>query len=584
MRDGDRRDDRDTRQPHGPAGRGRTARALTTAGVLALTLLVAGCSDAAAAPGAAVASDTVSVTHARNDRVPEGARWTQHYFPTADGVELHADVLLPEDLPADARVPVVLSVGSYFGHSGQLSVEGFAHTGPSARFADLVTEGGLLERGYGLVMVDSRGFGGSTGCTEALGGPADQADVRAALDWTAAQPWSTGNVGMYGKSFDGVTALVGNNLNHPALKAVVAQEPIWDIQRNMRSGGVPRATIVSVPTVYNAVATQPQMPDDDPRYLANAAWDTPTGPHPECTLLNSASYMEPDPEAQSWAVRDLAERAKGTTTPLMLTQGFLEWNTEADGMAEFLAHHEGPERAWLGQWDHKRGGERTADGRLEIGREGWFDEVFSFYDEHLRGTVPTVRYPAFAVEDSTGAWRAEPEWPRADRTADLRLDGGTYTDDGATSSFVRRSEPVAAATRLTGTPTAAVTARGTGSVMVRLHDVAPDGSAVMVDQQVSMLRPGTTSLPLRSMDWTLAPGHALAVEVGTVRAGVPVSEDWLPTVSGLPVTVDGTRLQLALDDPAADETVPGTPAPWAEAYRLTNASQPAAVAPSFRLP
>ncbi|WP_238589261.1 hypothetical protein [Pseudonocardia sp. HH130629-09] len=76
---------------------------LLTAGVLSLVLLAA--CGAGATPTAAVATDTRSVTHAENDRVPEGARWTQHYFPTSDGVELHADVLLPEDLPRTGRCP-----------------------------------------------------------------------------------------------------------------------------------------------------------------------------------------------------------------------------------------------------------------------------------------------------------------------------------------------------------------------------------------------------------------------------------------------------------------------------------------------
>lgn len=557
-------------------------RRLLATGVLSLVLL-AGCS-AGDTPAAAVATDTRSVTHAENDRVPEGARWTQHYFPTPDGVELHADVLLPEDLPPDGKVPLVLSAGTYFGHSGQLSVEGFAHTGPSARFDDLVTEGRLLERGYGLVMVDLRGFGGSTGCTEAIGGNADRTDVRAALDWAAAQPFSTGSVGMYGKSMDGITALIGNNLDHPALKAAVAQEPIWDIQRNMRSGGVPRSTTVSVPSIYNQLATQPQMPDDDPRYLANAAWDSPAGPHPECTILNTASYMDPNPESETWTLRNLAEHAKGTDTPLFVTQGFLEWNTDAEGMQEFLANHAGPQRAWLGQWDHKRGGERTADGRLELGREGWFDEVFSFYDQYLKGVAPTTAYPNVLVEDSTGAWRAEESWPRADRTGSVPLAGGSYTDDGATSSYVQRSEPVARPTRLTSIPRVSLTTRGTGNVMVRLHDVAPDGSAVVLNQQVSLLQPGETTVALRSTDWTLPAGHSLAVEIGTVQPGAPMVNDWLPTVSNQEVTVLGGRLDLALDDPARDTAEPGTPAPWMELYRLTQASTPAAVAPTFRLP
>jgi predicted acyl esterase len=35
------------------------------------------------------------------------------------------------------------------------------------------------------------------------------ADVVNAVEWAAAQPWSTGKVGMYGKSYDGVTGLIG---------------------------------------------------------------------------------------------------------------------------------------------------------------------------------------------------------------------------------------------------------------------------------------------------------------------------------------------------------------------------------------
>ncbi|TCK21815.1 CocE/NonD family hydrolase [Pseudonocardia endophytica] len=559
-------------------------RRLLAAGVLALSVAtLTGCTTAAAGPAAVVATDTRAVTHAENGRVPEGASWTQHYFPSAPGVELHADVLLPENLPGGAKVPLVLSAGSYFGHSGQLAVDGFAHTGPSQRFDDLTGEGRLLERGYGLVMVDVRGFGGSSGCTEMLGGAADQADVTASLNWAAAQPWSTGSIGMYGKSLDGVTALVGNNLRHPALKAVIAQEPIWDIQRNMRSGGVPRSTTNSVATIYNTIATQPQMPDDDPRYRANAAYDGPTGPHPECSILNTATYTEPNPAADAWKVRNLAERAKGTTTPLFVTQGFLEWNTDAEGMQEFLTNHEGPQRAWLGQWDHKRGGERTADGRLELGREGWFDEVFSFYDQYLKGVAPPTRYPAVAVEDSTGAWRSEGRWPRADRTATVPLAGGSYTDDGATSSYTQRSQPVARPTRLTSTPRVALTTQGTGNVMVRLHDVAPDGKAVMVNQQVSALRPGSTSLQLRSTDWTLREGHSLAVEIGTIQPGIPMTNDWLPTISGQKVTVQGGRLDLALDDPAKDARLPGTPAPWGALYRASQASAPPPGAAGFTL-
>lgn len=578
------------RQIHELTARGRPgAGKLAAAAVLVLGAF-SGCAAAPASlatASAAVATATDAVTHEQNDRVPEGAAWAQHYFPSADGVELHADVLLPEELAEGEKVPVILAASAYFGHSGQLTMEGFAHTGPSNRFGDLVRDGGLLERGYALVMVDVRGYGGSSGCLEPLGGPADRADVRAAIDWAASRPWSTGSVGMYGKSQDAVTALVGSNLDHPALKGVVAMAPIWDIQRNMRSGGVPRSTTTSVATVYNTLATLPQMPDDDPRYLANAGYDGPTGPHPECTVLNTATYADPNADSETWRTRDLAAQAEGNDTPLFVTQGFLEWNTEPEGMAEFLDNHQGPQRAWLGQWDHKRGNERTADGRLETGREGWFDEVFSFYDQYLKGVDPTVAYPPVAIQDSTGAWRAQGTWPVVDRTATVDLGGGSYTDDGLLagpgSSYTVRSAPLARTTRITGTPRVALTADGHGTVMVRLHDVAPDGTAVAFDQQVSALRPGETALELKSTDWTLPVGHSLAVEVGTVQPGVPFANDWLPTLSQETITVREARLDLAFDDPAGDTGLPGDRAPWLDLYLLSNTAKPTLGPPTFTL-
>jgi uncharacterized protein len=491
-------------------------------------------------------------------------------------------------------VPVVLSAGPYFGHSGELVDERWSHTGPSDRFDDLIEEGGLLDRGYALVLVDTRGFGGSTGCLDFVG-PGEQADIRAAIDWAASQPWSTGAVGMYGKSYDAITALAGNNLDHDALKAVVAQEPIWDLHRNIWSNGVPRSTIATVSTQYNQIAMLPQLPDDDPRYLANAAYETqPAGL--ACAVTNTLGYQTNDPEGEYWRARDLAAAAAGTDTPLLFTQGFLEWNTEAEGMQEFLDNHEGVERGWIGPWDHVRGNERLEpDGRLEMGREGWFEEVFAHYDEHLKGIAPTVEYPDFAVQDSTGAWRAQDAWPVVEQAATIPVGGGSYVDDGADADLetlvpvpgsgnaaVTFSEPLMRATRITGTPRITMTAQGHGNVLVSLLDVAPDGTAVAFDQQAALVRPGTLSLELRSTDWVLPAGHHLAVEFGTIRPGAVA--DWLDAPSGETVTISDARLDLALDAPADDTRVAGERAVWLDGY-LAIHTRPLPIGdPAFTVP
>ncbi|MEU0136897.1 CocE/NonD family hydrolase [Streptomyces sp. NPDC006296] len=590
----------------------RAASALIT--VLAATGLLSGPAAASGpvrAPDRPAASAAGPVTHEQNDRVPEGSRWTQHYFPSSDrsGTELHADVLVPESLPRGAEVAVILSVGPYFGHSGQTGAEGWTRTGPSSRFQDFIEGADLFDRGYAFVMVDLRGFGGSTGCLD-WGGPGEQADVRAAIDWAAQQPWSTGAVGLYGKSYDALTGLIGNNLDQRALKAVVAQEPVWDMYQYIYSNGVPRPNVTGTADAYNSIATLNQMPDDDARYLANSRYEQA---HPECLTRNSAGYRISDQSDAFWTSRDLAKAARGSDTPLFVTQGFIENNTKPEEMQEYLDNHKGPERGWLGQWEHVRGGDRTADGRLSMGREGWYDETLAFYDQYLKGVSPSVRYPAYSVEDSTGAWRAQRTWPVVERSVTIPVGGGSYVDDGGlsapgagsggtarrdrakasgawdlenapaidpaapegpagrtargpesgtvTSSFVVRSKALERAVRITGTPRISLNAEGEGNVMLQLYDVAPDGTAVMFDEQVSLLRTGRLSVDLKATDWTLAAGHVLAVEIGSIRSG-----SWRDTPSGETIEVSGARLGLALDDPSDDVPTGGARSPYLDTY------------------
>src|SRR5688500_423130 len=59
--------------------------------------------------------------------VPEGAVWTEHTIPSADGVELHADLLRPATADESGeKTPVILMIGPYFGHSGQLGAVALA--------------------------------------------------------------------------------------------------------------------------------------------------------------------------------------------------------------------------------------------------------------------------------------------------------------------------------------------------------------------------------------------------------------------------------------------------------------------------
>src|ERR1700712_3412506 len=127
--------------------RGRTTAA---AGALITVAALAVGSPAVSVTATPPPPAPTGVTHEQNSRVPEGAVWTEAYFPSSDhsGVELHADVLRPAGLPARAKTPATLAVGPSSGHPGQTGPEGWTQTGPSSRFADFTTGTGLFARGY----------------------------------------------------------------------------------------------------------------------------------------------------------------------------------------------------------------------------------------------------------------------------------------------------------------------------------------------------------------------------------------------------------------------------------------------------
>jgi putative CocE/NonD family hydrolase len=96
-------------------------------------------------------------------------------------------------------------------------------------------------------MVDLRGFGGSNGCLDWYG-PGEKADVNA-VKWAASRPWSNGRVGMYRKSYDGLTGLIGVDLRPSGLAAVVSQEPVYDDYRYLYGDGMRRLNSVATPAL-----------------------------------------------------------------------------------------------------------------------------------------------------------------------------------------------------------------------------------------------------------------------------------------------------------------------------------------------
>lgn len=532
--------------------------------VLAVSL---GALPARAAEGTGRAADRTGMPLAQR----ADADHTEAYFLSSDGItKLHADVLRPKGLGANERTPVILTVTPYANHNGSTTdVDPFG-AGPNPRFFDFLDLSGALTQGYTYVMVDLPGFGGSGGCND-WGGLREQGAVRAAVEWAASRPWSTGKVALFGKSYDGWTGLMGIAQQPVGLAAVVSMEPVYSGYRYMYMNGVRRPNFAQTMAGFQAYDAKPGRPLDDPEYHATGA------PQAYCYAINMAGTIADDsPTGIYWAERDLGPTAAGRTTPLFLTQGFLETNTKPDGAFAYWNGLAGEHnRAWFGQFDHVRGWDRAGDA-YETGRSGFVDEVMRFLDHHLKSIEPPVDDPAIAVQDILGRYRAETVWPPADaRLFETALRVGAYADTGGSVPTRPRadrglwtiSQPLPHDVWLSGEPvvTVATTSTPNTNLGVNLYDIDQSGTARMISRGVALQRGiGTRSVTftMYGQDWPIEAGHRIGV---SLSSGNP--DEFLHIATQQPVTIASAKIALPFLRMDRTAFLDGVPTPRLDSYR-----------------
>ncbi len=548
-------------------------------GSAAAVVLVGLAVPAGAAPTAA------TPTPGRTD-----STWTEAYLPSGDGVTtLHADILRPKGLAANAKTPVVMTVSPYTGHG----FDSQTATGPSTRFYDFLDQSRILSRGYTYVIVDLPGFGGSGGCND-WGGPVEQGGVKTAVEWAATQPWSTGKVGLFGKSYDGWTGLMGIAQKPKGLAAVISMEPVYSGYRYLYSDGVRFINSVTTPALFQAYDATSSSVNDTPAYQVSGA------PEAYCYAPNYAQQAGlDDPTTDFWKARDLLPTAKAATVPLFLTQGFLEDNTKPDGAFDYFRDYSGPKHAWFGQHEHVRGYD-VIGGRRANGRTQFIAEANRFLDHWLKGARATGD-PTVEVQDGDGRWRAEKSWPPVDtRTYLTSLAAGSYVDDNSNegsggtagvgvwsiSQKLTKTLHYAGEARVTATVNAVVPR---ANLVANTYDIAPDGKAVLLGRAAALLRGTgvqTATLALYGQDWVLPAGHRIGVLVSGANA------EWythVPTQQAVSVTSSSVTLPF-LSTPRKAFLKDGESTPRLDAWRgragtiTVSASTIAAAQRTFALP
>jgi putative CocE/NonD family hydrolase len=183
----------------------------------------------------------IALPAATAEAPPEGYAYTDHWFTSTDGTQLHAGVFLPADSKPGEKHPVLLTSTPYTAPGGGALGGAQLDDGPVIRFPELFEHPRFQAGRWAYVQVDVRGFGGSGGCFGYYLEPEKQ-DIKVAVEWAASQKWSTGKVGTWGKSYDAAQQVLALAAKPRGLAAQVIQAPGLSAYTALWMNGVHYAT------------------------------------------------------------------------------------------------------------------------------------------------------------------------------------------------------------------------------------------------------------------------------------------------------------------------------------------------------
>jgi uncharacterized protein len=169
--------------------------------------------------------------------------------PVRDGTTLRVNLFRPA---GGGRVPVIMSAHPYGkdalpnrgrrGYRAPVTYRMLRQPAPVAFSAWTTWEAPdpafWVPRGYAVVNCDLRGCGTSEGVGELLS-RREAEDHFDLIEWAAAQPWSTGRVGLNGVSYLAMSQYGAAALRPPSLAAICPWEGLTDVYRDLLyPGGV----------------------------------------------------------------------------------------------------------------------------------------------------------------------------------------------------------------------------------------------------------------------------------------------------------------------------------------------------------
>jgi uncharacterized protein len=475
------------------------------------------------------------------------------WVPVRDGIRLSATMYRPAE---KGRFPVIFQCDGY-------------RTDPT-RKGELRRIGRwFAERGYVFVLMDIRGTGDSEGITLDEYSSQELQDACDAIAWFAAQSWSSGAVGMWGKSYSGFNAIQTAMLRPEHLKAIIAIYATDDrYTDDVHYWGGLRHVGATIPYPLKMLYTN-LMP---PNPLAHpekwqALWRQRIEESPPWVL----EWWRQQTDGPYWRQGSLRPNYEAIDIPVFMVGGWRDGYTNS--IPRMLSKLRVPAKALIGPWGHELPHLATIGPQVDFLTImlRWWDHWLKSIDSDLM-KEPTITYfmqdyhPPGPVMEVAGEWRTLESWPDSSENetvfwlgpgenllseqpavsgkeclpGSLRLSTGEWKwcmydpeslplDQGAAEahSLVYSSAPLRHSLELLGQPGLSLTLSATKPVaqlFVRLCDVAPDGRSTLVSwgalnlthrnshTDPSPLLPGHTyplAIELGAVSWRFQPGHTL---------------------------------------------------------------------------
>ena len=353
--------------------------------------------------------------------------------------EVHLSYWLPSNTEDGDRVPVIAVISPYFSY-GSPGDESTPTSIVGAGRGEFIFEN-FVPHGYAFAQVAVFGTEQSSGCFD-YRGAGEGLGIHSAVEWLGEQDWSNGNVGLYGKSYEGATQWEAAAMGSEYLKTIVPISGTTALHPLLYKNGSAEARSQVMHMNYFSSTVDYDSDDFD-----NVCPDIAEG-----LFAGPVTYIggEMDPYMENYYdERSHIDKAFGNWNgSIYWVQGMQDWNVDphqvfggppdTNWYSDYV--ESGYEvRGILGQWGHDYPDQWQKHDDSESGyglealsnmtRWDWAQDLFEWFEYYLQERGPQPEYFA-QIQRSDGEWRIEDSWPPSD-SEDYLVDLGDCGNEGA---------------------------------------------------------------------------------------------------------------------------------------------------------